>query len=59
MQRLVQMLSAMKVIKAFGAEHTEAARSATKIMRYFRARCALVRNRSIRARWFEFVNIRA
>ncbi len=44
-QRLVQMLSGIKVIKAFHAESQEGAAFGRSIMRYFRRSMRLVRNR--------------
>jgi len=45
MQRLLQILSGIKVIKAFGAEATEQRAFADEIMRYFRRALRVVRNR--------------
>jgi len=39
------------VIKAFGAEHTEARAFGDEIMRYFRRALRVVRNRVYSARW--------
>jgi subfamily B ATP-binding cassette protein MsbA len=55
MQRLVQILSGMKVIKAFGAEETERKAFADEIMRYFRRALSVVRNRVYSRSLVEFV----
>ena len=44
-QRMVQMLSGIKVIKAFHAEDRETASFRSEVMRYFRRSMAVVRNR--------------
>ena len=45
MQRLVQILSGIKVIKAFGAEKTESVAFGDELMRYFRRSMKVVKNR--------------
>jgi subfamily B ATP-binding cassette protein MsbA len=45
MQRFVQILSGMKVIKAFGAEEAENRAFSDAVMRYFRRALTVVRNR--------------
>ena len=55
MQRLVQILSGMKVIKAFGAEGTEQRAFGDEIMRYFRRSLRVVRNRVYSRALVEFV----
>ncbi|MEX2207524.1 MAG: ABC transporter ATP-binding protein [Myxococcota bacterium] len=45
MQRIVQILSGMKVIKAFGAERIEADSFQHELMRYFRRAVRVIRNR--------------
>jgi subfamily B ATP-binding cassette protein MsbA len=55
MQRLVQILSGMKVIKAFGAEATEERAFSDEIMRYFRRALSVVRNRVYSRSLVEFV----
>jgi subfamily B ATP-binding cassette protein MsbA len=46
MQRLVQILSGIKVIKAFGAEKTESEAFGDELMRYFRRAMKVVKNRA-------------
>jgi len=45
MQRVVQILSGIKVIKAFGAENLERDAFRDEVMRYFRRAMSVVRNR--------------
>jgi subfamily B ATP-binding cassette protein MsbA len=46
MQRLVQILSGIKVIKSFGAEKAESIAFGDELMRYFRRSMKVVKNRS-------------
>ena len=55
MQRLVQILSGMKVIKAFGAEKAEERLFDDEIMRYFRRALRVVRNRVASRSLIEFL----
>ena len=45
MQRFVQILSGIKVVKAFGAEKLESDAFRTEVMRYFRRVVSVIRNR--------------
>ena len=55
MQRLVQILSGIKVIKAFGAEGAEERSFNDEIMRYFRRALRVVRNRVYSRSLVEFM----
>ena len=55
MQRLVQILSGIKVIKAFGAEASEERIFDDEIMRYFRRALSVVRNRVYSRSLVEFM----
>lgn len=54
-QRLVQMLSGIKVIKAFHAEEREAASFQASVMRYFRRSIKVIRNRVLSRGLIELV----
>ena len=56
MQRVVQILSGIKVIKAFGAEELESDAFQREIMRYFRRAISVVRNRVYSRALVEFVS---
>ncbi len=55
MQRMVQILSGMKVIKAFGAEGAEVLAFSAELMRYFRRALRVVQNRVASRSLVEFV----
>ncbi|HTO08149.1 MAG TPA: ABC transporter ATP-binding protein [Myxococcota bacterium] len=55
MQRFVQILSGIKLIKAFGAEETERKSFDDEILRYFRRSLRVVRNRVFSRSLVEFV----
>jgi subfamily B ATP-binding cassette protein MsbA len=56
MQRVVQILSGIKVIKAFGAEKFESEAFQREVMRYFRRAISVVRNRVYSRALVEFVS---
>jgi len=56
MQRVVQILSGIKVIKAFGAEDYERDAFRAEVMRYFRRAMSVVRNRVYSRALVEFVS---
>jgi subfamily B ATP-binding cassette protein MsbA len=56
MQRVVQILSGIKVIKAFGAEEVERKAFEAEVMRYFRRAMSVVRNRVYSRALVEFVS---
>jgi subfamily B ATP-binding cassette protein MsbA len=56
MQRIVQILSGIKVIKAFGAEKLEADAFQHELMRYFRRSVRVIRNRVYSRALVEFVS---
>ncbi len=56
MQRIMQILSGIKVIKAFGAEKLESDAFQRELMRYFRRAVRVVRNRVYSRALVEFVS---
>ncbi len=56
MQRIVQILSGIKVIKAFGAERLESEAFKREVMRYFRRAMTVVRNRVYSRALVEFIS---
>ncbi|MGH7292489.1 MAG: ABC transporter transmembrane domain-containing protein, partial [Myxococcota bacterium] len=56
MQRVVQILSGIKVIKAFAAEDVERKAFEAEVMRYFRRAMSVVRNRVYSRALVEFVS---
>jgi subfamily B ATP-binding cassette protein MsbA len=56
LQRVVQILSGIKVIKAFGAEKLEADAFQHELMRYFRRAVRVIRNRVYSRALVEFVS---
>jgi len=54
MRRFVQILSGIKVIKAFGAEKLESDAFRTEVMKYFRRAVAVIRNRVYSRAFVEF-----
>lgn len=56
MQRFVQILSGIKVIKAFGAEKLESGGFKTEVMRYFRRAVTVIRNRVYSRALVEFIS---
>ncbi len=56
MQRFVQILSGIKVVKAFGAEKLESDGFKTEVMRYFRRAVTVIRNRVYSRALVEFIS---
>ena len=56
MQRFVQILSGIKVVKAFGAEKLESDAFKTEVMRYFRRVVSVIRNRVYSRALVEFIS---